>query len=146
MKINDEIVILGLPGGDVKGKIVSLKPLQAKLSRIPSKFSYDADLPPVLDTVEFRTILASWLDYKGKDGYKPAGLRSLLSQAAKRATKHGIAAVVDAMERAMGNTWAGWNHDGLFEGKNSMARTADPRGNLANLNSFLNGLGDDDHG
>lgn len=143
IKVGDEAAILGLPGGEVKGKVTCLDPLQVKLSRIPAKFSYSEALPPVLDTVEFRTILASWLDYKGKDAYKAAGFRSMISQAAKRANRHGVAAVVEAMERAMGNGWSGWNHDNVFEGKQHN-KVADPRGNIRNLNSYLSGLGDDD--
>ena len=88
------------------------------------------ELPPILDTPEFRSALDSWLDYKGSGAYKPRGLSSLLSQAAKRAEAFGLPAVLNAFEVAMGNGWAGWNQDGSFK----QDANSDPRGNLAMRN------------
>ncbi len=71
------------------------------------------DLPPILDSPEFRSALESWQTYRGTQ-YKPRGLSSLVSQAAKRAADHGINAVINAFEVAMGNGWKGWNQDSSF--------------------------------
>lgn len=139
-----ECTILGLPGGEVQGVVVNSQPLQIKVKLKLTKFTYDGELPPDLDTLEFRTALACWLNYKGSKAYKPEGLRGLIAQANKRAIAYGVEAVINAMEAARGNLWAGWNHEGLFEGKGKTNGKADPRGNMATLNSFLNGLGSDD--
>lgn len=137
-KLNEEVTILGLPGGEVKGKIVSLEPLKVKVAVKVTKFTFDDPLPELLDTLEFRTVLASWLRYKGRSAYKPEGLRSLIAQANKRASEHGVSAVIDAMQMAMSNDWKGWNFDNSFDKK--AGGRSDPRGNIANLNSYLAGL------
>lgn len=143
MNINDEVTIIGLPGGEVTGKVVSLEPVTVKVKAKSVKFTYDQPLPPVLDTLEFRTVLADWLRYKGKSAYKPEGLRSLISQAAKRANEHSTGAVIDAMQTAMSNDWKGWNFAASFEQRSIASKAADPRGNIATFNSFVNG---GDHG
>lgn len=71
-------------------------------------------LPPTLDCDRFREELAQWLEYKGRK-YKPAGLRALVSRAAKLAQVHGVNSVADAMERARGNGWEGWDQESSFE-------------------------------
>ena len=91
-------------------------------------------LPTILDCDSFRNALASWLAYKGKP-YKPAGLTAMLSLAAKRATAHGVPAVIDAMETASGNGWVGWDHESSFAERQNMR--GDPRGNKAVLMEFL---------
>lgn len=139
MNLNDEVTIIGLPGGEVTGKIVSLEPVTVKVKAKSVKFTYDQPLPDVLDTLEFRTVLADWLRYKGRSAYKPEGLRSLISQAAKRATEHSTGAVIDAMQTAMSNDWKGWNFAASFEQRNVVSKASDPRRNMATLNSFING-------
>jgi len=87
------------------------------------------ELPPILDSPEFRSALDSWVAYRGT-AYKPRGLSALLSQAVKRAEAFGVAAVINAMEVAESNGWAGWNQDGSFKRDTN----SDPRGNLAMRN------------
>lgn len=77
-----------------------------------------APLPAVLNSPEFISALDRWKEYKGR-AYKPRGLQSLISQAAKRAEQHGLAAVVNAFEIAMGNGWSGWNQDSSFAAQGS---------------------------
>ncbi len=88
----------------------SKKVKNLKKEGVPSDF----DFPPILDSEAFRTALNSWIKYRGC-AYKPQGLSSLLTQARKRAEAYGVAAVINAMEVAQSNTWAGWNHDGSFK-------------------------------
>jgi len=76
--------------------------------------AFSGELPDVLDTAEFRTMLAAWLDYKGPKAYKPRGFKILVSVAAKRASTYGVGAVCEAMERAMSSTWKGWDQPGAF--------------------------------
>lgn len=71
-------------------------------------------LPSVLDCEVFQTRLADWLAYKGKGAYKPRGLQAMVSRAAKLADRFGVAAVCDAMERAMANNWKGWDQESSF--------------------------------
>lgn len=98
-----ECTILGLPGGEVQGVVVCEQPLQIKAKLKVTKFTYDDPLPPYLDTLEFRTALASWLSYKGPKAYKPQGMLGLIAQANKRAIAYGVEAVIEAMETARGN-------------------------------------------
>jgi hypothetical protein len=86
----------------------------------------EPDLPPVLDSPEFRSVLDKWRAYKGR-AYKPRGLQSLISQAAKRAEQFGLAAVVNAFETAMGNNHEGWNFASNFrDERNGRQRTIGP--------------------
>jgi hypothetical protein len=39
----------------------------------------------------------------------------MISRADKLATAHGVAKVIDAMERAMANGWQGWDQPTLFK-------------------------------
>lgn len=81
--------------------------------------SVSSDLPSVLDNKEFRAALGAWIAYKAerRETYRPAGLTAMISRAAKLATEHGLQAVIDAMERAAGNRWAGWDQPSSFGGK-----------------------------
>jgi hypothetical protein len=78
--------------------------------------SFSGELPSNLDAPEFRKALASWIAYKSerRDTYKPAGLAAMISRAEKLAALHGVQAVIDAMERAAGNRWAGWDQPNSF--------------------------------
>lgn len=71
-------------------------------------------MPAILDHESFHDVLRRWKAYRGS-AYKPKGLKSLLSQAAKRAAEYGLPAVVDAFEVAMSNGWQGWNFDNAFK-------------------------------
>jgi hypothetical protein len=66
-------------------------------------------LPEVLDRDDFRTVLASWLNYRGSV-YKAAGLTAMVSRAANLAIQFGVPTVIEAMQRAMANGWKGWDH------------------------------------
>ena len=79
------------------------------------------DIPLSLRNKEFETAFNAWLAYKRarREGYKPDGLKAVLSLAGKRATSHGVQSVVDAMERAMANGWQGWDQPGSFGGKSN---------------------------
>lgn len=90
----------------------------------PLSHLYDIDdeseflsvFPESIQSKEFREVLNDWLRYKNerRENYEPTGLRKMLAHAGKRATEHGIKAVIDAMERAMGNNWAGWDQPNAF--------------------------------
>lgn len=75
------------------------------------------ELPEILDTDEFRQSLDSWLAYKQErhEAYKPTGMKQMLTHAANMAKRHGLPAIVDAMTRAMGNDWKGWDQDSFFK-------------------------------
>ena len=74
-----------------------------------------------IQSLEFRKVLNDWLNYKNARGenYEQIGLKKMLSHAAKRVTEHGLPAVIDVMERAMANTWAGWDQPNAFASHNS---------------------------
>lgn len=80
--------------------------------------AFDGELPPAIDTAEMREALGAWLAYKAesKKPYKPAGLKAMISHAAKLAQQHGAASVIQAMERAASNGWAGWDQPNAFNG------------------------------
>lgn len=63
--------------------------------------------------------LADWLAYKAERGqrYKAKGLQAMHSRAASLAETHGEPAVVDAIQRAMANHWAGWDQASSFTDK-----------------------------
>lgn len=88
-------------------------------------FAFSGILPTVLDVGSFRQRLGEWIRYKAerRDTYKAQGLASMISRAASLAEKHGVAAVEEAMQRAIANRWAGWDHPGSFGGqKNGQQR------------------------
>ena len=70
-------------------------------------------MPAILDTPEFRDVLARWKAYRGSK-YKPAGLQSFLTRASKRAADHGLPALITAFERTMANGTSGWDYDSMF--------------------------------
>lgn len=79
-------------------------------------FLFGTELPENINTPEFRNAIAAWMAYKTerRDGYKPAGLKAMISRASKLAGEHGVQAVIDAMERAAANRWAGWDQPAAF--------------------------------
>jgi len=85
-----------------------------------------SDLSEVLQTNEFKKTVLQWLSYKTARGesYEPNGRRAMLSRAANLASIHGVQAVVDAMERAMGNNWQGWDQPSVFNSPRSSNRAA----------------------
>lgn len=85
-----------------------------------------APLPKVLDAPEFREVLARWKAYKGRK-YRPKGLQSLLTRAAKLAGEHGLPNVLERFERAMSNGWDGWEHEGPRQRASPAAAGAGPR-------------------
>jgi len=91
------------------------------------------ELPPILDNDQFKESLTSWLAYKSKAhrfNYEPEGMKAMISRAANLASEHGLEAVIMAMQKAMANSWKGWDQDSSFTtkaGKNPQ----DPRGTFA---------------
>ncbi len=70
--------------------------------------------PPAVDLAErYREPVLSaardWLDYKRErgEGYKPTGLKSLLTQIDNRIALHGEQAVADVIRLSMSNGWRG---------------------------------------
>lgn len=104
------------------------------LYEIEDDIAFLSGFPEVVQTAEFRKTLDDWLSYKHerREDYELVGLKKMISHAAKRAAEHGVSAVIDAMERAMANTWAGWDQPGAF------AKTVKPRAPLSSK-----GLADD---
>ena len=58
---------------------------------------------------ELADAVIDWLSYKKerREGYKPTGLKSLLSQIEKQADAHGAHAVADTIRLSMSNGWRG---------------------------------------
>lgn len=58
---------------------------------------------------ELAEAVTDWLEYKKerREGYKPTGLKSLLSQIEKQADAHGAHAVADTIRLSMSNGWRG---------------------------------------
>lgn len=82
------------------------------------------ELPSLLDNQPFRDEFALWLAYKKerREAYKPAGMAGVLSAALHRAEKFGVRAVIDAMQAARSNGWAGWNQRNAFGNQNGTRR------------------------
>lgn len=98
-----------------------LTPL-SHLYDIDNEDEFFSQFPKDVQSPEFRRILNDWLRYKNGRGekYEPIGLKKMLSLAGKRAAEFGISGVIEAMERAMASTWAGWD---FFDRKESNAST-----------------------
>ena len=97
------------------------------------------ELPEALESEDFREQLENWIAYKAerREGYKPAGFRSMLTHAANMAKRHGLPAVVEAFIRAMANGWVGWDQNSSFgKGQNGKQRTI-PYGNGTEANRDL---------
>lgn len=86
---------------------------------LPSEPESEYELPDSLNCSDFKKQFGRWLDYKAerRESYKPAGFASLVSRAANLVKEHGLAAVIDAMDRAIANGWAGWDHPSAFRPK-----------------------------
>lgn len=87
-------------------------------------------LPATLESPRMRQVLGDWLANKSKPP-KPIALKALVTRLEKRAVAHGVDAVCDALELAMGNDWAGWDFDSSFEG-----RTAQPESRVVTSEEF----------
>lgn len=78
-----------------------------------------ADSPLTVDELDriadqrLRQATADWVAYKAerRQGYKALALKALVTRVTNQAATHGAAAVIEAMERAMGSNWQGWDHD-----------------------------------
>jgi hypothetical protein len=81
-------------------------------------------LPPDLDVPEFRESLTAWLE--SHKPYRPAGLKALVTRAAKRAETHGVDGVCSAMQQAMSNGYQGWDKDYLFPPEKAIAASRLP--------------------
>jgi len=104
--------------GEPKRKSANDPSVTSALAREESLFFLEEreDIPLSLKNKEFENAFNAWLVYKRarREGYKPDGIKAALSVAGKRATTYGVQAVIDAMERAMGNNWAGWDQPNAF--------------------------------
>lgn len=65
-----------------------------------------------LEPAPVRDALREWCEYKRgrREGYRPKGLRDLLTVVRRRIQEHGQQAVQDAFASAMANNYAGWDH------------------------------------
>lgn len=108
----------GYKAGYKRGDTPSLS-----LCTSPSPSKESTRLPEVLDCDDFRLALSRWLAYKSerRESYKPVGLSAMVSHAAKLATQHGLTAVIDAMDRAAANRWAGWDQPSSFAAGSAVA-------------------------
>ena len=91
------------------------------LYEIESESEFISGLPEIVQSEEFKKALNDWLSYKHerREDYELVGLKKMILHAAKRANEHGLPAVIDAMERAMANTWAGWDQPGAFKSQST---------------------------
>lgn len=62
---------------------------------------------------ELREAVQSWMVYKKerKEPYKSTGVKTLVSRILKLESQMGARQIMDSMERAMSNSWKGWEHD-----------------------------------
>jgi len=111
---------------DSNAGITSLSP---PLYEYETEDEFFSSFPEILKTEEFRTSICQWLNYKRARGenYQPQGRAAMISRAAKLAETYGVQAVVDAMERAMGNNWQGWDQPSIFNSTNGTNGKTRPR-------------------
>lgn len=85
--------------GKEKEKKSDVKPSETPDEQISKK-----SFPPALDEA-----VRSWVEYKTekRQGYKPTGLARLLNQIERKVFEYGENAVVEAIDLAMSNNWAG---------------------------------------
>ena len=79
-------------------------------------------LPPEYEGKFCEPLLSAvrdWLSYKAerRDGYKPTGLRNLLTEITNREQAHGAAAVADVIRLSMAQGWKGIIWDKIAAGK-----------------------------
>lgn len=75
-----------------------------------TKTNKESPLPPYLDAgPALQSAFSDWLAYKQekRQGYKPMGLRSLVTQVQKHAQQYGEAAVVQLIRDCMASNWQG---------------------------------------
>ena len=87
----------------------------------PSERGSKQEPPQVSDygfSFELESAVNSWLAYKRerREGYKPTGLKSLLTQVKNSAAEHGDAAVIDIIRQSMANGYQGIVFDRLKKG------------------------------
>lgn len=92
----------GIRSGDEQGELYNPIPKPKPKPKSKAVFSERLDQS-----------LQNWIAYKTekRQGYKPTGLKSLVSRVANVAKTYGDDAVIEAMERAMASGWQGWDHD-----------------------------------
>ena len=87
----------------------------------PSERGSKQEPPQVSDygfSFELESAINSWLAYKRerREGYKPTGLKSLLTQVKNSAAEHGDTAVIDIIRQSMANGYQGIVFDRLKKG------------------------------
>lgn len=86
--------------------------------------------PPILSETDFgpelQAAFADWLAYKKekRQGYKPTGLKSLVTQVNNKAAKYGESAVANLIRQCMAANWQGIIWDKLEENQHGCKRTA----------------------
>lgn len=86
--------------------------------------------PPILSETDFgpelQAAFADWLVYKKekRQGYKPTGLKSLVTQVNNKAAKYGESAVANLIRQCMAANWQGIIWDKLEENQHGCKRTA----------------------
>lgn len=111
-----------------------LPPNQAKPNLTnPRDTTVSKDAPPPfpsdIDSPQLREARDNWIGFKAESGhqYKPRALKALVTRMSKRAREHGEQTVVDAIERAIGTPYKGWDFDEWFAGKGpTQSRVATP--------------------
>ena len=79
----------------------------------------DPPLPPLAGvSPELSEAFTAWLDYKRerREGYKPTGLKSLVTQVKKAAGEYGDHAVAELIRECMASNWSGIIFDRLKKG------------------------------
>lgn len=88
--------------------------IKTKTNTKKSPISPSTDFGP-----ELQSAFSDWLAYKQekRQGYKPTGLRSLVTQVQKRVQQHGEAAVAALIRECMASNWQGIVWDKLKQPK-----------------------------
>lgn len=91
-------------------------------------------LPPSLGGcgAELNAVFTDWLAYKGerRQGYKPTGLRTLISRIETAARQHGERAVADLIRDCIANGWQGIAWDKLNTGGSAGGRPVNDRNRI----------------
>lgn len=126
------------PAGDGGGESIqgessskgTPSPKKTKSANVdPEKF----DLPPSMDSIEWRKVVRDWLEYKRElgEGYKPRGFKSLLEQL----EGWGLAKSNVSVHRSMAANWKG-----LFEPKDMASHArGSPEPQKKNLYGYSQG-------
>lgn len=114
----------------------------SRLYEVEDDNAFLSGFPEIVRSEDFRKVLNDWLEYKNAraENYQATGLAAMISRAANLGKKYGMPAVIDAMERAMANNWAGWDQQSTWREleKPSRSNSADdPRGNFAAAKRYL---------